>query len=96
MLILLAVIAGVVAGLAIHFTLPNRPARGVVLAPAIGAATAALLYTGMQWAGIAESNPWLWVVSVGVPVIVTYLAVGILSRSRVVHDDAERVRLRIA
>lgn len=96
MFILLALIAAVVAGIAIHFTLPHRGTRGVVLAPAIAAALAALLYTGLQWAGLAESNVWLWVVSILVPIALTYLVTGILSRTRVAHDEREKVRLRIA
>ncbi|HEX5859167.1 MAG TPA: hypothetical protein VFY91_13770 [Microbacterium sp.] len=96
MLILLALIAGAVAGMALHFTLPHRSSRGVVLAPAIGAATAGVLYTILQWAGLAEDNPWLWVASILAPVAVTYVAVTVISRSRVAHDARERIRLGIA
>lgn len=96
MLILLALIAGAVAGMVIHFVMPHRSERGVVLAPAIGAATAGVLYTILQWAGLAEDNPWLWAVSILVPVVVTYLATLIITRSRVTHDASERKRLGIA
>jgi uncharacterized membrane protein YeaQ/YmgE (transglycosylase-associated protein family) len=96
MLILLALIAGAVAGMILHFALPRRSTRGVVLAPAIGAASAGVLYTALQWAGLAEDNPWLWVVSILVPVAITYVTVSVLSRSRVAHDAHERSRLGIA
>ena len=96
MLILLALIAGAVAGMAIHFTMAHRGDRGVVLAPAIGAATAGVLYTILQWAGLAEDNPWLWAVSILVPVAVAYLATLVVTRSRVAHDASERKRLGIA
>ncbi|MGC5170868.1 hypothetical protein ACPW96_09250 [Micromonospora sp. DT81.3] len=96
MLILLALIAGAVAGMVLHFVLPHRSTRGVVLAPAIGAATAGVLYTVLQWAGLAEDNPWLWAASILAPIVVTYVAVSILSRSRIAHDTRERTRLGIA
>ncbi|HWI32129.1 MAG TPA: hypothetical protein VNT50_11605 [Microbacterium sp.] len=96
MLILLALIAGAVAGMAIHFAMPHRSDRGVVLAPAIGAATAGVLYTSLQWAGFAEDNPWLWAVSIVVPVAVAYLATLLLTRARGKRDAAERTRLGIA
>jgi uncharacterized membrane protein YeaQ/YmgE (transglycosylase-associated protein family) len=95
-LILLALIAGALAGMVLHFVLPHRATRGVVLAPAIGAATAGVLYTVLQWAGLAEDNPWLWVISILVPALVTYAAVTVLARSRVSHDARERSRLGIA
>jgi uncharacterized membrane protein YeaQ/YmgE (transglycosylase-associated protein family) len=95
-LILLALIAGAVAGMVVHLVLPHRATRGAVLAPAIGAATAGVLYTMLQWAGLAEDNPWLWVVSILVPIGVTYVAGAVLVRSRVAHDSRERARLGIA
>lgn len=96
MLILLALIAAATAGIAIHYTLPHRSTRGVVLAPALAASTAGVAYTALQWAGQDESSVWLWVVSIGVPIAVTYIVVGALSRSRLAHDERERVRLKIA
>ena len=68
-----------------------------MLAPAIGAATAGVLYTILQWAGLAEDNPWLWAASILAPVAVTYVVVdGRSAASRVAHDARERTRLGIA
>lgn len=96
MLILLALIAAAVAGIAVHYTVPHRSTRGAVLAPAMAAAAAGITYTALQWAGLDEGNAWLWVASIAVPVAVAYAVVGVLSRARLASDAAERIRLGIS
>lgn len=71
MYILLALIAACALGIAVHFVLPHRTLRGVVLVPAVAAAAAAVIYTLMQWSGIGEDNGWLWLASVGGAVIIS-------------------------
>ena len=96
MLILLALIFAVVAGAVIHLMMPSRITRGVVLAPAISTAVAAIVYTGLTWLGLAEDNPWLWAVSLLAPVVVTIVAVMAVTAARNAHDMREQVRLKIA
>lgn len=96
MLILLALIAAAALGIAVHYTLPHRSTRGVALAPAVATATAAVVYTALQWAGQGEGSVWLWVASIGLPVVASCVVVGALSRARLAHDQRERVRLNIA
>ena len=88
MYILLALIAACALGVALHFLLPDRELRGVAVTPAIATATAAVVYTGMQWAGIAEDNVWLWVASIGGGVLLALLATLTLSAQRR-HSDAQ-------
>jgi hypothetical protein len=95
MLIVLALVAAVAIGLALHFALPLRPARGVALAPLLDAAIAAVIYTSLTWLGLAESNPWLWVASILIPAAVTGIVLVVVSRARVARDERERIRLKL-
>ncbi|MBS0025564.1 hypothetical protein [Microbacterium paraoxydans] len=88
MYILLALIAACALGIAVHYAIGGRELRGVALAPAVATAAAAILYTALQWAGVGEDSPWLWLASilgaVAVSVVAT-LAVTALRR----RTDAE-------
>ncbi|MDO8382056.1 hypothetical protein [Microbacterium sp.] len=95
MLIVLALVAAVAIGLALHFALPLRPTRGVALAPLLETAIAAVIYTSLTWLGLAESNPWLWVGSILIPAAVTGAVILVVSRARAAHDERERVRLKL-
>jgi predicted small integral membrane protein len=95
MLIVLALVAAVAIGMALHFVLPLRPTRGVALGPLLDAAIAAAIYTSLTWLGVAESNPWLWAASILVPAVVTGVVLVVLSRARAAHDERERIRLKL-
>ena len=94
--IILALLFGAVVGLLVHYTLPGRKTRGAALAPIIGAVVGGAIWMILTWAGWTVDNPWLWLVSIAAPFIVTYPAVAVTARVRHAHDDRERVRLRIA
>jgi hypothetical protein len=89
MYILLALIGACVLGVAVHFLIPHRDRRGVALAPAIATAVAAAAYALGQWAGLKESNVWLWLIALGGAVVLSAAATLILTRVRV-HGDAQR------
>lgn len=96
MYILLALIGAVALGIALHFMLPHRSTRGVILTPAVAAAAAAAAYAILTWIGWGEGNVWQWVVTLAAAVVAATgvtVALGI-TRSR--HDAAERERLKIA
>jgi len=96
MYILLALIGAVALGLGMHYALPHRATRGVLLAPAVAAATAAAAYALLTWIGWGEDNVWQWVVTLLASVVVSAavtLALGI-ARSR--HDAEEARRLKLA
>ncbi len=93
--IVLAVLAGVGAGLIAHYSLPHRDARGVALAPAIGAVLAAVIWALLTWVGWTTADPMLWLIGVGVPVVAVAPIAAILTQRRVAHDERERVRLRL-
>ncbi|MBN6190272.1 MULTISPECIES: hypothetical protein [Microbacterium] len=88
MYILLALIAACALGIAVHYVVGGRELRGVALAPAVATATAALLYTVLQWAGVGEDSPWLWLASIlGSVVVSAAVAVGVTALRR--RSDAE-------
>ena len=89
MYILLALIAACAFGVVVHYLIPHRDRRGVALAPAIATAVAGAAYALGQWAGLKESNVWLWLIVLGGAVVVSAVATLILTRVRV-HGDAER------
>ncbi|GAA3915906.1 hypothetical protein [Microbacterium invictum] len=96
MQILLALIFGAAYGAVLHYTMPGRASRGVALAPIVGAVLGGLTWLVMTWLGFTLESPWLWLVSVIVPVVVVPVALTVLRRVRDAHDARERVRLRIA
>jgi len=93
--ILIAFIIGAVIGLAVHFQLPHRSTRGVVLGPIVGALSAGLAWLILTWAGVGIDTPWPWLAALIVPAAVTYPTLILLTRSRVARDARERARLRI-
>jgi len=95
MQILLALIVGAVIGTALHFLVRDRPTRGVVVAPVLGAAAAGLAWTILTWSGIGIDSPWPWLSAIVAPVIVVWPVLVLLARTRVANDERTRTRLKI-
>ncbi|MCK2036285.1 hypothetical protein KZC51_09055 [Microbacterium sp. SSW1-49] len=95
MYILLALIGACVLGIAAHFLIGGRELRGVALTPAIATATSALVYTGLQWAGVGEDSVWLWLASVVGAVAVAALATLALVAARRRSDATAKAALGI-
>ncbi|GAA2969866.1 phosphate/sulfate permease [Microbacterium terrae] len=95
MQILIGVIVGAAVGVGIHFLVPLRDTRGVVVGPMVGAVAAGVVWTALTWAGVGIDSVWLWLSSPVVAAVVTYPVLLVLSRSRVAHDAREKTRLRI-
>jgi peptidoglycan/LPS O-acetylase OafA/YrhL len=93
--IVLGILIGALVGLAVHYVLRDRRTRGVALAPIIGAAVAAVVWTALTWAGLGIDNPLLWLAALAVPAIVTVPAILVLSAARARRDALERERLQI-
>lgn len=95
MYILLALIGACALGIAAHFLIGGRDLRGVALTPALATALAALVYTGLQWAGVGEDSPWLWLASVlGSALLAAAITAAIVSARRR-SDAAEKAALGI-
>jgi uncharacterized membrane protein YeaQ/YmgE (transglycosylase-associated protein family) len=96
MQIVLALIYGAAIGALAHFTMPARDSRGPVLAPMVGAVLGGALWTVLTWAGLALDNPWLWLLSFGVPTAAVFVVLTVTTRMRRAHDARERKRLGLA
>jgi hypothetical protein len=89
----LALIIAAAIGAGVHFLLPSRSTRGVVLAPMTAAAVGGVVWAALTWAGLGIDNPWIWLASIVVPIVVTVPAVMLVSAARVRGDARERARL---
>ena len=96
MQILLGIIVGAAIGAGLHFALPHRGVRGVVVGPMIGAAAGAIAWTVLTWAGLGVDSLWMWLAALVVPAVVTTPVLILLGRARVRADDRERARLGLA
>jgi hypothetical protein len=94
--ILLALIFGAAAGGVLHYIVAGRATRGTALGPVLGALLGGVTWLIFTWAGVTMDNPWIWIVSIVVPVVIVPLVLLGLAQSRATHDAAERVRLRIS
>ncbi|PZU49628.1 MAG: hypothetical protein DI566_00620 [Microbacterium sp.] len=94
--ILLAFIFGGALGAVLHYLMPGRASRGAALAPVLGAALGGATWLAFTWAGVTTTSPWIWIVSILVPIVVVPLALLALTRVRATHDAEERLRLRIS
>ncbi|GGM45952.1 hypothetical protein [Microbacterium saperdae] len=95
MYILLALIGACALGIAAHFLIGGRELRGVALTPAIATATSAVVYTGLQWAGVGEGSIWLWLASVLGAVAVAALATVAVVAARRRSDATAKAALGI-
>jgi hypothetical protein len=95
MYILLALVGACALGIAVHFLIAGRELRGVVLAPAVATAVSAVVYTGLQWAGVGEDSIWLWLASVLGAVAIAAVATWAITASRTRSDAAARTALGI-
>ena len=95
MYILLALIAACALGVAVHFLLPDRPLRGVAVVPAVSTASAAAVYTLMQWPGVGEDSVWLWLASIVGSVVIAAVVGLTITLARRRSDAAKRAALGI-
>jgi uncharacterized membrane protein len=96
MYILLALIGAIALGIGLHYALPHRETRGIVLTPGVAALVAAAVYAALTWIGWGEANPWQWVATLAAAIVVSAAVAVSLGIARTRRDDAERRRLRIA
>lgn len=94
--ILLAFIFGGSVGGVLHTLMAGRDARGIALAPVLGALLGGATWLIFTWAGVALTSPWIWIVSIAVPIVVVPLVLITLTRTRATHDANERLRLKIS
>lgn len=86
-------LGGVILGLAAHYALPGRHTHGVLLAPALGAVLAAVIWVGLTWLGWRWDGGWIWTVTLVVTGIAVWLADLALGLIRMRSDEDRLVRL---
>jgi uncharacterized membrane protein YeaQ/YmgE (transglycosylase-associated protein family) len=91
--LLFVVLGGAILGVIAHVALPAPDTRGALLAPAVGAASAAVLWEALTWLGWPADGGWIWVVSLVVPAIAAGVVCRVTTRSRRAHDDELVARL---
>jgi hypothetical protein len=61
--LLFVTLIGAAIGISLRYIVPGRHAYGALLAPAVGGAVAAIVWSALTWAGWKFDGGWIWVVS---------------------------------
>jgi uncharacterized membrane protein YeaQ/YmgE (transglycosylase-associated protein family) len=61
--LLFVTLIGAAIGIILRYLVPGRHAYGAFLAPAVGGAVAAVVWSGLTWLGWKFDGGWIWVVS---------------------------------
>jgi hypothetical protein len=91
--LLFVTLGGLILGFAARYALPRREETGVVVAPAIGAAVAAVAWVALTWAGLAWDGGWIWVISLVLAGLASAATELILGRRRAQADEQLLARL---
>ncbi|MBN9238423.1 MAG: hypothetical protein BGO97_01970 [Micrococcales bacterium 70-64] len=85
-LLFVIVIAAGIGG-AVRYLIPQRGTYGLLLLPAVGAITAAVVWVGTLWAvRWTFDGTWIWVASLGAAFLVSLALALVLPRRRIEHD----------
>jgi hypothetical protein len=84
--LLIVTVIGAGLGLGARYLVPGRDTYGLLIAPAVGASAAALVWTALTWAGWKFDGGWIWVVSLLAAIVVSVVAELLLVRWRRTHD----------
>ncbi|UFS59921.1 hypothetical protein [Subtercola endophyticus] len=91
--LLFVILAGLIMGGVARYLFPLRDTHGVVLLPAVGAITSAVIWEILTWLGWAWSDGWIWVVTLVVTALVVGITAPVLGRVRRDHDRAQLTAL---
>ena len=78
---------GIAIGLLGRGVLPRRDRTGVALLPALGGASAAIVWVALTWARLKWDQPLIWILALGASARTVAGAGGLLGRSRTKADD---------
>jgi hypothetical protein len=91
--LLFIVLGGAILGFVLHYALPAADTRGVLLAPAVGAVVAAIVWEALTWAGWPADGGWIWVVALVVPGVAAIVACRAAATRRRARDTEQFARL---
>lgn len=84
--LLFIVLIGIVLGLAARGTLPGRAQTGAALLPALGGASAAVVWVALTWARLKWDQPAIWALTLAAAALTVVGAGVLLTRSRTAAD----------
>ena len=82
-----AVFAALAIGLSVRYSMAGRDRVGAAMVPAIATATGAVVWAAATWAGLASTEPWLWLLTFAVSGVVAYVVNLRLVRARIASDN---------
>ncbi|KQS15666.1 hypothetical protein [Frigoribacterium sp. Leaf186] len=91
--LLFIVLGGAILGFVLHYALPAADTRGVLLAPAVGAVVAAVVWEALTWAGWPADGGWIWVVGLVLPGVAAIVACRVVAVRRRARDTEQFARL---
>jgi quaternary ammonium compound-resistance protein SugE len=86
--LLFVVLIGVLVGLVARVVLPRHELTGVVLLPAIGGVSAAIVWVALTWARLRWDGGWIWVATIAACVLTVLGAAALITRARQRDDEA--------
>lgn len=88
-LLVVAVLGGFI-GLLLRYLMPGREHSGILLLPAVGMMTSAVIWTLLFINGFTPDQGWIWTITLGGTFLVVLLIAQIV---RTVRPDGDRKRL---
>jgi hypothetical protein len=82
-----AVFAALAIGLSVRYSMAGRDRVGAAMVPAIATATGAVVWAAATWAGLASTEPWIWLITFAVSGVVAYVVNLRLVRARIASDN---------
>ncbi len=84
--LLFVTVLGAGFGTIFRYALPKRGTYGIFLLPALGAATAAVVWVALLWIGLTFDGTWIWVASLSASAIATLVTALLLPGKRLQED----------
>jgi uncharacterized membrane protein YeaQ/YmgE (transglycosylase-associated protein family) len=89
-------VLGAAIGAILRYVVPGRGTHGLLLLPAIGACTTAIVWVLLLVAGWGTDGPGIWIVSLLAPAVACTIAAVALARVRPARDAQRLQRLLAA
>jgi hypothetical protein len=82
-----AVLAALAIGLSVRYSMAGRDRVGAAMIPAIATATGAFVWAAGTWAGLASTEPWIWLLTFALSGVVAFVVNQRLVRARISSDN---------
>ncbi|MCU1636316.1 MAG: hypothetical protein JWQ68_1555 [Cryobacterium sp.] len=84
--LLFVALGGALLGILARYVVRGRSTQGSAVIPAIGTATASVVWVALTWLGWAWDGGWIWWASLGGAALASVVADILISRRRSAHD----------